>query len=90
MDKVSKGKRFSEIVSETKPFGIRKYLFNDPERYPESNLQLAPFENSVKIYGVKGVKGGAKRIIGYINRVTILKNQPSIDKYKLFFKTKNR
>lgn len=87
LDKVSKDRKFSEIVSETKPYGIRKYLFNEPERYPESNLQLKPFKNSVKIYGVKGVKGGAKRIIGYINKVSIIKNQKSIDKYKLFFTT---
>ena len=87
LNKVSTGKKFSEIVSETKPFGIRKYLFNEPERFPESNLQLLPFDKCVKIYGVKGVKGGAKRIIGYINRVTIVKNQASIDKYKLFFTT---
>lgn len=87
LDKVSRGVKFSKIVSETKPFGIRKYLFNEPERYPESNLHLSYFDDSVKIYGVKGVKGGAKRIIGYINRDSIKKNQTAIDKFKLFFTT---
>lgn len=58
---------FKEIVSLTQPFGIRKDLFNSPERYPLSNLQAEPFYGSVKIYGVKGIKGGARRTIGYIS-----------------------
>jgi len=87
LDKVSSEERFSKIVSETKPFGIRKYLFNNPERYPNANLKFKPFTNSVKIYGVKGLKGGAKRIEGYISRNIITKNIKAIDKYKLFFTT---
>ena len=78
---------FSKIVSSTKPFGIRKDLFNSPERYPNSNLSEEKFENAVKIYGVKGIKGGAKRKIGYITRDTALSNIGWIDKYKLFFTT---
>lgn len=78
---------FSKIVSSTKPFGIRKDLFNSPERYPNSNLSEDKFENAVKIYGVKGIKGGAKRKIGYITRDTALSNIGWIDKYKLFFTT---
>lgn len=87
LDKVSKEHKFSSIVSQTKPFGIRKYLFNEPERYPESNLQLKPFKDSVKIYGVKGIKGGARRMVGYIAKKTITSNIEAIDKYKLFFTT---
>ena len=87
IEKVAKGKRFSDIVSNTKPYGIRKYLFNEPERYPDSNLQFKPFENSVKIYGVKGIKGGAKRTIGYISSEIITKSNESISKHKLFFTT---
>lgn len=81
------GDRFKEIVSLSQPFGIRKDLFNSPDRYPNSNLQLEHFPNSVKIIGVKGIKGGAKRMIGYINDSIITKNRDWIDKYKLFFTT---
>ena len=78
---------FKEIVSLTQPFGIRKDLFNSPERYPLSNLQAEPFYGSVKIYGVKGVKGGARRTIGYISPKIITKNKAAVNKYKLFFTT---
>lgn len=78
---------FSKLVSSTKPFGIRKDLFNMPERYPQANLSEEPFGNSIKIYGVKGIKGGAKRKIGYITRETAQSNISWIDKYKLFFTT---
>lgn len=87
LDKVSKEQKFSSIVSQTKPFGIRKYLFNEPERYPDSNLQFKPFKDSVKIYGVKGIKGGARRMIGYITKKTVTSNIDAIDKHKLFFTT---
>ena len=78
---------FKEIVSLTQPFGIRKDLFNSPERYPLSNLQAEPFYGSVKIYGVKGIKGGARRTIGYISPEIITKNKAAVNKYKLFFTT---
>jgi len=87
VDKINSETKFSEIVSATKPFGIRKYLFNDPNRYPNANLSYKPFLDAVRIYGVKGLKGGAKRKIGYINRTCINKNINAIDKYKLFFTT---
>lgn len=78
---------FKEIVSLTQPYGIRKDLFNSPERYPASNLQFSPFPGSTKVYGVKGIKGGAKRTIGFINPTIISKNHKWIDMYKLFFTT---
>lgn len=78
---------FKEIVSLTQPFGIRKDLFNSPERYPLSNLQAESFYGSVKIYGVKGIKGGARRTIGYISPGIITKNKVAVNKYKLFFTT---
>ena len=78
---------FKEIVSLTQPFGIRKDLFNSPERYPQSNLQAEPFYGCVKIYGVKGIKGGARRTIGYISPEIITKNKAAVNKYKLFFTT---
>jgi site-specific DNA-methyltransferase (adenine-specific) len=87
VEKFSSEKKFSEIVSLTKPYGIRKYLFNEPARYPDANLKFKPFSNSVKIYGVKGIKGGARRIEGFITRKVITNNQDTIDKLKLFFTT---
>ena len=88
INKVSDNKdSFKSIVSQTKPFGIRKDLFNSPERYPSSNLSDTPFAQSVKIYGVKGIKGGARRMIGYITQNTVTKNQNIISKYKLYFTT---
>lgn len=87
IEKTKNQNRFSDIISATKPYGIRKYLFNEPERYPESNLQFEPFKNSVKIYGVKGIKGGARRIVGYISSKIITSNEDTINKYKLFFTT---
>ncbi len=88
LEKVSHGKRFSHIVSPTQPFGIRKYLFNDPERIPNSNLNLKKaFKDSVKIYGVKGIKGGAKRVEGYVSKKIITKNQDKVNQHKLFFTT---
>ena len=85
VEKVSSGKRFSEIVSNRKPFGIETDLFNAPERYVDANLQFEPYANSVKIYGVQGLKGGAKRKIGYIKPTSITNNINEIKKFKLFF-----
>lgn len=87
IEKVSAGRRFKEIVSSVKPFGIRGFLFNEPDRYPDSHLQYERFDGSVKIFGVKGIKGGARRQIGYITRETVTSGQEWIDKYKLFFTT---
>lgn len=88
IDKVSNDeKRFKEIVSLTQPYGIRKDLFNSPERYPDAHLSETYFKGCVKIYGVKGIKGGAKRTEGYITTSPITKNASTIEKYKLFFTT---
>lgn len=87
LDKLAGLERFSKIVSKTKPFGIRKYLFNEPSRYPGSNLSEFPFPNSVKIYGVKGIKGGARRTSGFITNKTVTAGRENIEKYKLFFTT---
>lgn len=78
---------FKSIVSLTQPFGVRKDLFNSPERYPLSNLSEEPFYGCVKIYGVKGIKGGARRIVGYVNPQIITKNKNIVEKYKLYFTT---
>ena len=87
IDKTSNRPRFRDIVSYTRPFGIRKDLFNSPERYPDSNLSDKAFNGCVRIYGVKGIKGGARRMIGYISPSIVTKNADIINCYKLFFTT---
>lgn len=87
LEKCSSDVCFNNIVSNVKPFGIRKGLFNEPERYPEARLREEEYQGSVKIYGVKGIKGGARRTEGYIANSAITSNRDAIDKYKLFFTT---
>ena len=84
IDKINKYESFSIIVSARKPFGINTDLFNNTEAYPELNLSENEFKDSVQIWGVYGIKGGAKRVTGYINRSSISKKTEWIDKYKLF------
>ena len=74
-------------VSKKIIYQMRKDLFNKPERYPDAHLNSEPFDNSIKIYGVKGIKGGAKRTFGYITRECITKNNSYINQHKLFFTT---
>ena len=87
ISKMNRSKSFKEIVSLTQPFGIRKDLFNKPENYTDSNLNTEHFENSVRIYGVRGIKGGARRTSGYILKTSVKKNVEWINKYKIFFTT---
>ena len=86
-ESLSSQNRFSSIVSKTRPFGLRKDIFNSPENYPDSEMNSFPFNGSVKIYGVKGKKGGAKRMEGYITEKIITDKYDAVDKYKLFFTT---
>ena len=81
--------RFTEIVSKTKPFGIRKDVFNNPEKYSEFNVQSEYYDGSLMIHGVKGIKGGAKRTIGYIHNSAVSdeNKRELINKYKVFFTT---
>ena len=87
LDKTNTKAKFSSIVSRTKPFGIRKDIFNNPDRYPGSNLQKEKFNRSLKIYGVKGIKGGARRTEGYINPGIATDRYKAINKFKIFFTT---
>ena len=77
--------KFSVLVSKTRPFGLRKDLFNAPEKYPTLHLSTDPFDNSVKVYGVKGKKGGAKRIFGYITPNDITDKYNALKRYKIFY-----
>lgn len=87
IEKTSAGERFDTIVSTTKPYGIRKDLFNNLEKYKAAGGSESPHADSVLIWGVKGKKGAAKRKQCYVNRSAVCKNEETIDKYKLFFTT---
>ncbi|MBS7273009.1 MAG: Eco57I restriction-modification methylase domain-containing protein [Fibrobacter sp.] len=87
LKKVHNKDSFADIVSATKPYGIRKDLFNNPDKYVEAGVSEKYAETRVKIYGVKGIKGGAKRVSAFIKRNYIQKNVENIDKYKIFFTT---
>ncbi len=87
INKVAKEESFSTIVSSTQPFGIRKDLFNNPEKYSSITISDKPFDNSVLIWGVKGIKGGARRTSCYIDRDVVSKNAEWISKNKLLFTT---
>lgn len=85
LSKTTDGKRFSEIVSPRMPYGIDTWLFNESGRLPEANLQYTHYKDSLTIHGVFGLKGGAKRVKGYIRREVVQDYRDSIDKYKIFF-----
>lgn len=88
LEKLNFEESFSTIVSFTQPFGVRKDLFNKPEKYEEYNVSDERIrDNQLKIYGVKGIKGGARRKEAYIDSSIVTKGQEFIDKYKLFFTT---
>ena len=87
IEKVSKEKSFNEIVSTTQPFGIRKDLFNNPDKYSDIKTSESAFKNSVLIWGVKGIKGGARRTNCYIDKNAISRNSNWVNKHKLFFTT---
>jgi hypothetical protein len=74
---------FKSIVSSRKPYGISTDLFNKPQKYGYEEIPSTPFENSVRIFGVFGNKGGAKRSVGYINN-NMLNSNSSVNNYKLF------
>ena len=61
---------FSDIVYSRNPYGFYADFFNMPEKYPDiKQYEKCPTKgNYVKIYGVKGKKGGAKRVTAYIEK----------------------
>ncbi len=86
LEKVSnlRGIKFSSIVSSQKPYGIRADFFNSPERYNIDTFD--DFKNGyLRIFGVKGIKGGARRVSTYISPDSINQGKEQIDTYKLFF-----
>ncbi len=85
IEKSSNGTRFSSIVSTRNPYGFSADLFNEPKHYPHTNLSEKSFPNSYKIYGVRGIKGGARRVTGYVNFDKNNDKDHNFDKFKLFF-----
>lgn len=85
IEKASNGCRFSEIVSTRNPYGFSADLFNDPKKYPLADLSYVAEVNKYKIVGVKGIKGGAKRTIGYVYFEQDEDKDGNLNKYKLFF-----
>ena len=77
--------KFSDMVYSRNPYNYPADLFNRSENYKKSGLRDDYKEGYTKIYGVKGKKGGAKRVSGYIKTSTIDNNVDTINKYKLFF-----
>lgn len=77
--------KFSSIVYSRNPYGFYADLFNNPERYPSIIVSELANSNLFKIYGIKGKKGGAKRVVGYISAEMIKKNLKEALNYKLFF-----
>jgi len=77
--------KFSSIVYSRNPFGFYADLFNNPERYPDIKVSEKQTGNLYKIYGIKGKKGGSKRVTGYIPSSAVNKNQTEASEYKLFF-----
>lgn len=85
IEKTKSDHTFDEIVSTRKPYGIATDLFNAPDNYPNSDLGFVEDANKYKIYGVKGNKGGAKRLHGYVATTFPTQGLDEIDKYKIFF-----
>ena len=76
---------FSSIVSSRNFYGFTSDLFNRPENFAHTGLTETNAPNKIKIYGVKGKKGGAKRTTGYINKSAMQKGFEGLNCYKLFF-----
>lgn len=77
--------KFSSIVYSRNPYGFYADLFNTPVRYPDIKVYEKQKDYLYKIYGIKGKKGGSKRVIGYLEPDTVKKNQEGALNYKLFF-----
>jgi len=80
-----KENKFSEIASSRNPYGYYSDLFNRPEKYPDTKLSFEENKEFLKIYGVKGKKGGAKRVVGYVDPSSVEKLKEEVQKYKLYF-----
>ena len=48
---------------------------------------MEKFKDSYRVYGVKGKKGGAKRMTGFITLADVTDKYEALEKYKIFFTT---
>ena len=80
---LSNGK-FNSIVSTRNPYGLYADLFNSPDKYKDIIWTNEINPSSIKVYGVKGIKGGAKRIVGYVNKDCINRSK-GLQDFKIFF-----
>ena len=76
--------KLSSIVEPRNPYGISSDFFNTPEKYPNIKQKDKPEKNSYRIHGVKGKKGGSKRVVAYIDQGSVMSETEAND-YKLFF-----
>lgn len=87
MEKVRTEQMFSDIVSSVRPFGVRTYFFNKPDEYKKYKTSDKPFAKALQIWGVVGIKGGARRTQCYVDPSIVTVNKEYIDKFKIFFTT---
>ena len=78
---LQKGKKFSEVVSTMKPFGLRGDFFKDPSKYGLPPISKDKIDNGYTIYGLDEKQ---KRVCRYIPKDYPLPKKENIDKYKLF------
>lgn len=76
---------FDSIVSSRNYYGFTSDLFNRPQNFAYAGFSEQYVVGKVRIYGVKGKKGGAKRTVGYINKSSLKKGLDGLSCYKLFF-----
>lgn len=80
------GKTFNLMVAPKEYFGLKTFVFNQPERYPLLNLRdTKNSDKDLMVYGITGIAGGSKRTIKYIDFKSITNGVSSIKKYKIFF-----
>ncbi len=85
INKAQVGDRFSKIVLARNPFNIYANILNDINTFSFTNNKNIKNTDSYVIYGVKGKKGGAKRVYGFVSDSVINRNLDIANKYKLFF-----
>ena len=74
--------KFSEIVTTRNPFGFNADFFNKPEEYPNIEKRNSKCDGFCKIYGVKGKKGGARRVFGFVSESDVVDNYGLLDHFK--------
>ena len=77
---------FNDIVAPKEYFGLKTFIFNQPERYKHIKLNKNRVsDDDLKIYGITGIAGGSKREVRYVDKNSITEGLNSINKYKIYF-----